>query len=69
MSGLHNQLLAAHEHDDREGLIVLYTEAADRSNDLIERSFFLTHAFVFALEAGDMRARDLHARLHDMGRI
>ncbi|WP_298678865.1 hypothetical protein [uncultured Lentibacter sp.] len=69
MSGLHERLLAAHERDDREALITLYTLAADHSNDLVERSFFLTHAFVFALEAGDARADHLRARLHEMGRI
>lgn len=69
MSGLHERLLAAHESDDRQGLIVLYTDAADQANDLVERSFFLTHAFVFALEAGDVRSESLRARLYEMGRI
>lgn len=69
MSELQSRLLAAHENDDRAGLILLYTEAADQSNDLIERSFFLTHAYVFALEAGNERAPLLHDRLHEMGRI
>ena len=69
MSDLHSQLLAAHDQRNHEGLIGLYTLAADRSNDLVERSFFLTHAFVFALEAGDMRAPVLRSRLHEMGRI
>ena len=69
MSELQSRLLVAHEKDDRAGLIGLYTEAADRANDLIERSFFLTHAFVFALEAGDIRASLLHERLREMGRI
>lgn len=69
MSELQSRLLVAHEKDDRAGLIGLYTEAADRANDLIERSFFLTHAFVFALEAGDIRASLLRERLREMGRI
>ncbi|WP_273498934.1 hypothetical protein [Lentibacter algarum] len=69
MSELQTRLLSAHEKDDRKGLIAFYTEAADQSNDMIERSFFLTHAFVFALEAGDMRAPLLHDRLREMGRI
>ncbi|WP_438991892.1 hypothetical protein [Lentibacter sp.] len=69
MSELQSRLLVAHEKDDRAGLIGLYTEAADRANDLIERSFFLTHAFVFALEAGDLRAPLLRERLREMGRI
>jgi hypothetical protein len=69
MSELQRRLLFAHEEDDRKSLIALYTEAADQSNDIIEWSFFLTHAFVFALEAGDMRAPLLHDRLREMGRI
>ena len=69
MNALQSRLLVAHENDDRAGLIGLYSEAADRANDLIEQSFFLTHAFVFALEAGDIRAPLLHDRLRDMGRI
>ncbi|MCV2892851.1 hypothetical protein [Lentibacter sp. XHP0401] len=69
MKDLHSRLLSAHEHDDHEELIVLYTEAADQSNDVIKESFFLTHAFVFALEADDVRADGLRDRLHGMGRI
>lgn len=62
-------LLAAHAKDDRTALIILYEEAANQSEDTTERSFFLTHAFVFALEAGSPEAPRLKARLADMGRI
>ncbi|MFD0857944.1 hypothetical protein [Roseovarius aquimarinus] len=65
---LHARMLSAHEHDDRSALIALYTEAADTANDLDASCFFLTHAYVFALEAGTPQARQLHGRLLRHGR-
>ncbi len=56
-------LLAAHGSKDRTALIGLYAEAADTADDPVARSFYLTHAYVFALEAGDARAGSLKARL------
>ncbi len=69
MNGLNEKLLAAHEREDTHALIGLYETAADQSNDFTERSFFLTHAFVYALEKGDCQADLLHGRLREMGRI
>ncbi len=69
MSDLDARLLEAHERDDRAALISLYAEAADQAKDEVASSFYLTHAFVFALEAGDARAGNLRARLKAMGRI
>ncbi len=69
MNGLNEKLLAAHDREDTHALIGLYEAAADQSNDFIERSFFLTHAFVYALEKGDVQADQLHGRLREMGRI
>lgn len=60
-------LLAAHEKDDRDALIRLYKEAAEASESPQQRAFFLTHAFVFALEAGDARAEPLRAALVEIG--
>ena len=60
-------LLAAHAADDRPALIALYTSASDAAAEPVARSFYLTHAYVFALEAGDMRAQALKARLVEMG--
>lgn len=54
-------LLAAHEAGDRPALIALYTRAAE--GDGPGAAFYLTHAYVFALEAGDARAMPLRARL------
>lgn len=59
-------LLTAHAADDRPALIRLYAKAADMS-DGTAAAFYLTHAYVFALEAGDPRAAGLHARLVAIG--
>jgi len=68
MTDLDTRLIAAHEAGDRRALIGLYAEAADRMNDLDAACFFLTHAYVFALEAGTSEAAPLHARLTAHGR-
>ena len=65
---LDQRLLAAHDADDRAALVGLYTLAADQANSATATGFYLTHAYVYALELGDARARALHARLVDMGR-
>ena len=69
MSELNERLLDAHARDDRTALVDLYTQAADAENDVDAACFFLTHAFVFALEIGDARADDLRARLQVYNRI
>ena len=68
MTDLDTRLLAAHEADDRDLLVSLYTEAADRANDADACGFYLTHAYVFALETGAPKAAALCARLVSMGR-
>ncbi len=65
---LHARMLDAHARPDPAALIALYTEAADSANDLDASCFFLTHAYVFALEAGAPEARQLHRRLLRHGR-
>ena len=62
------QMIAAHEAGDWEALIRLYTEAADAANDEDAACFFLTHAYVFALEAGADEVDGLKARLVAAGR-
>lgn len=69
MSDLNERLLAAHDADDRSALIALYTEAGDTARSETARGFYLTHAYVYALEAGDSRADALRARLAAMGRV
>ena len=68
MNDLNSRMLAAHEAHDSAALIRLYTEAADAANDLDAECFFLTHAYIFALEAGASQAVVLHARLIANGR-
>ena len=67
-SDLHHRLLAAHERGDGAALIALYIEAAEHAQDADAKGFYLTHAYVFALEAGDARAANLKQNLIDMGR-
>ena len=68
MSDLEAQLLAAHTAGDDTALIGLYTQAADYTADVDTECFFLTHAYVFALEQADPRAPTLRARLIAHGR-
>lgn len=65
-------ILHAHELGDTTHLIALYTKAADRheqTDDLDAACFFLTQAYVFALEDGDERADALHQRLINHQRV
>ena len=68
MTTLDAQMIAAHKAADQTALIRLYTQAADQAADLTAACFFLTHAYVFALEAGAPEAPALHARLKAHGR-
>ena len=67
---LDNALLAAHAAGDKAVLAALYREAADRhvggGEDHV--GFFLTQAYIFALDAGLAEAADLHRRLVTLGR-
>jgi hypothetical protein len=60
-------LLAAHAAGDQRALVGLYGTAGAQAA-ANAAAFYLTHAYVFALEAGDPRAAALHARLVEMGR-
>ena len=68
MSDLDARLIAAHEAGDKPALVTLYTEAADVANDVDAACFYLTHAYVFALDAGHPAVATLHARLVAQGR-
>jgi len=64
-------LIAAHEARDWQQLVGLYARAADGSEaagNIDAACFYLTHAYVFALQTGDGRAPALHARLKERGR-
>lgn len=68
MKNLDDRMISAHAAQDRMALIKLYREAADSVNDRDASCFFLTHAYIFALEAGATEARNLHACLKAQGR-
>ncbi|MEM6664237.1 MAG: hypothetical protein AAF666_18905 [Pseudomonadota bacterium] len=64
-------LLDAHEREDKRALVTLYAEAADlveRDGDTDAACFYLTHAYVFALQCGAPEAGALHTRLVAQGR-
>jgi len=68
---LDTALIAAHEARDGSALVGLYVEAADsaEAGGAIDAAcFYLTQAYVFALQTGDARAAGLHARLKARGR-
>ncbi|MEL6596317.1 MAG: hypothetical protein AAFQ47_10295 [Pseudomonadota bacterium] len=65
---LDEALLEAHEAGDKAALIRLYTQAADEAGDVDAACFYLTHAYVFALESRAPEAAGLQARLADHGR-
>ncbi len=49
-------------------LIPLYEAAAAQTDNETQRAFFLTHAYVHALESGDTKAQILKQCLQEMGR-
>lgn len=70
-AALEHRLLVAHAQNDIEALTALYEEAAnlmEEQGDEEAACFFLTHAFVFALESGSRRADALQMRLWKRGR-
>ncbi|WP_296417386.1 hypothetical protein [Pseudooctadecabacter sp.] len=69
MTDLNAQLLAAHSTGDTYALVALYTQAADQAPDTDAACFFLTHAYIFALETAHPDAGPLHARLKSQGRV
>lgn len=70
-SALEAALLAAHAANDQHALARLYSQAADHAETLDDTEaacFFLTHAYVFALECGSSSAGPLNRRLSAYGR-
>ncbi|KIC31287.1 hypothetical protein [Leisingera sp. ANG-S5] len=68
---LDQALLQAHEDKDSAVLVRLYTLAGDQAEaagNIDAACFYLTHAFVFALEAGLPAAKELNRRLAERGR-
>ena len=65
------EILQAHAAGVAARLARLYRDAADQADAAGETDracFYLTHAWVFALEAGDPLADDIRARLVRQGR-
>lgn len=69
MTTLDDQLLTAHAKGDHARLVTLYAQAADQTSDIDAACFYLTHAYVFALELGHKDIPTLHARLAQYGRV
>jgi hypothetical protein len=67
MTSLDNRLLAAHAVSDTGALIALYTEAAAAAARNAA-GFYLTQAYIYALELDHSDAASLRARLVAMGR-
>ncbi len=65
---LEADLLRAHADGNLPALVAGYLAAAEAAEDDDTAGFYLTHAWVFALEAGDTRANDIKARLVAQGR-
>ena len=64
-------LLDAHHRGDLGALVRLYDEAgtgAEAAGDPDAACFYWTHAYIFALEAGDPAALGLRDRLKGYGR-
>ena len=63
------QLLAAHAAANKAVLVDLYTKAADEARTTDAACFYLTHAYVFALETNAPTKDALHERLRQHGRV
>jgi len=68
MPDLADRLAAAHDLADPAVLSGLYAEAADACSNEDETCFLLTHAYVYALQAGLAEASTLQLRLWQHGR-
>ena len=68
MNDLDAALLSAHEAGDKARLVALYRQAAEGADSEKASGFYLTHAYVFALEIGHPDAASLRKRLVAMGR-
>ncbi|WP_170406070.1 hypothetical protein [Ruegeria arenilitoris] len=71
LDDLDKQLLQAHADYDVPALIRLYHEAANQAEQRQDHDaacFYLTHAFVFALEYGAPEADELNQKLFERGR-
>jgi hypothetical protein len=68
MNDLDEQLLAAHEAKDLNLLVDLYQQAASATDGDEAKYFYLTHAYIFALDAHHPDRKNLKASLIAAGR-
>jgi len=71
LADLDAALLSAHHLNDREALVALYQKAGQTclsQNQVDAGCFYLTHAYIYALEQGQAEAADIHALLVLHGR-
>ena len=67
-ANLDKDLIAAHARGDVNSLVELYREAAQAANTEEARAFYLTHAYVFALDGGLEVAKHIGEELRRLGR-
>ena len=65
--GLNDVIIKAHNEGDNWNLVSLYTQAANKANSPDLKSFFLTQAYVFALEQDHPAQWRLKSRLVAFG--
>jgi len=68
MNDLDAQLLAAHAENDLNLLVDLYQQAAASAVDDEVKYFYLTHAYIFALDVHHSDREKLKASLVAVGR-
>lgn len=66
---LHSALLDAHSRDDKAALVTLYSQAADQAGSVDERCYFLTQAYIYALDCAHPNAASLQDALAAQSRI
>lgn len=66
---LEQDLLAAHADGDKYRLTELYERAADTADTEAAKYFFMTQAYVFALDCGHEKASELAERLRSARRL
>lgn len=68
MISLDQQLLAAHEDNDMALLVELYQQAAEQASDDEAKYFYMTHAYIFALDTNHPDIPALKSALVAAGR-
>ena len=65
---LDSDLIAAHARGDLKALVELYRAAAKDASSKEAHAFYLTHAYVFALDGGLPEAKSIGAELRRLDR-